>query len=167
MICCGYSLVITNLASLLEPQFDINHGDADGDALHCQRRHTVRWVKSSYLLCWKKRCWQVLLALLILMLSQFAAICHVIFSSAVMGPLGPPNTGREHDVSAWLFSWLNLLEESTTQMESLCRCSVFHLSELIRARPVNKDSPPIACCLSHLMTHTRGLSNSVENGCHT
>lgn len=56
--------------------------------------------------------------------------------------------------------------ESTTLIESVCRC-VLHLSELIHVRAVNKHSPPIACCLSHLMTHMHGLRSSVENGCHT
>lgn len=67
----------------------------------------------------------VVCALFILMCSQLAAICHVAFSSVVMGPVGPPNMGKEHDISAWLFSWLNLRVESTTRTESLCRCALW------------------------------------------
>lgn len=54
------------------------------------------------------------------MCSQLAAICHIVFSSVVMGPVSPPDMGKEHDISAWLFSWLNLPVESTTHIESVC-----------------------------------------------
>lgn len=81
------------------------------------------------------------------MCSQLAAICHVAFSSVVMGSVAPPNMGKEHDISAWLFSWLNL------------RHCVGVCYEIMCVRAINTstlDSSPsfCPCFISNSMTHT-------------
>lgn len=83
------------------------------------------------------------------MCSQLAAICHVAFSSAVMGPVGPPNMGNEHDSSARLFSWLNLRVESTT------RHCVGVCYELMYVRDSSQSVCPVACFISNSMTRTQ------------
>lgn len=86
------------------------------------------------------------------------ACCHLSCCIFFCGNgAGPPNMGNEHDISAWLFSWLDLIVESTTHIESVCRC-VLHLGEIIHVTAINTDSLPlirsVACRLPHSMTHT-------------